>query len=113
MPAPPFLLSRWEHENGGAGMRLGADAAYGSQAMANDRVTCQRCGCEFDCSPSTETECWCSKEAFRVPMTLPREAGDVRGCLCPSCLRSLQRNSAPRAKSDQRTVDSVMKKLFV
>jgi hypothetical protein len=98
------LLSRWEHQNGGALVALGADAAYGDQAMANDRIACQRCGCELDFSPSTETQCWCAKEAFRVPMPLPREAGDVRGCLCPSCLRlaaraPLQRNSAPRAKS--------------
>jgi hypothetical protein len=32
-------------------------------------------------------ECWCAKETFRFPMPLPPEAGDIRGCLCPSCLR--------------------------
>ena len=38
-------------------------------------------------APSKAGECWCAKETFRVPMPLPPEAGGIRGCMCPSCLR--------------------------
>ena len=55
--------------------------------MAPDRIVCERCGSEFDCSPSKEGECWCAKETFRGPMPLPPEAGGIRACMCPSCLR--------------------------
>ncbi len=55
--------------------------------MAPDRIAWERCGGEFDCSPSYKGECWCAKETFRVPISLPPEAGDIRSCLCPSCLR--------------------------
>jgi len=44
-------------------------------------LTCARCGATFDCGLSAE--CWCSAEAFRVPM-----GGDLsEDCLCPDCLR--------------------------
>ena len=33
------------------------------------------------------TAAWCAKETFWLPMPLPPEAGGIRGCLCPSCLR--------------------------
>jgi hypothetical protein len=46
------------------------------------RLACARCGTEFSCSLSGP--CWCSDEAFRVPM--PTDGGD---CLCPQCLRKL------------------------
>jgi hypothetical protein len=59
--------------------------------MATERIVCERCGSEFDCLPSREAVCWCAKEAFRLPMPLPPEAGGSRGCLCPSCLRLVAR----------------------
>jgi len=46
------------------------------------RLACTRCGTEFGCSLSGP--CWCSDEAFRLPM--PMDGGD---CLCPDCLRKL------------------------
>jgi hypothetical protein len=55
--------------------------------MAPNRLTCERCGGEFYCSPSSGDECWCAKETFRVPVPLPLEAGGISSCLCPSCLR--------------------------
>jgi hypothetical protein len=50
------------------------------------RLACARCGAEFSCSLSGP--CWCSDEAFRVPM--PTDDGD---CLCPQCLRKLATQS--------------------
>jgi hypothetical protein len=49
---------------------------------ARRRLACAGCGTEFGCNPSGP--CWCSDEAFRVPM--PADGGD---CLCPACLRKL------------------------
>jgi hypothetical protein len=46
------------------------------------RLACPRCGTEFSCSLSGL--CWCSDEAFRLPM--PTDGSD---CLCPDCLRKL------------------------
>jgi hypothetical protein len=46
------------------------------------RLACVRCGTEFGCSLSGA--CWCSDEAFRLPM--PADDSD---CLCPQCLRKL------------------------
>jgi hypothetical protein len=53
------------------------------------RLACAACGTEFNCSLSGP--CWCSEEAFRLPM--PTDGVD---CLCPNCLRTLaeQRASA-------------------
>jgi hypothetical protein len=48
------------------------------------RVTCERCGVGFNCSPSGD--CWCAAESFRLPMPEP---GAPSGCLCPSCLRAV------------------------
>jgi hypothetical protein len=46
------------------------------------RLACAGCGTEFGCS--LPGPCWCSNEAFRLPM--PMDGGD---CLCPDCLRKL------------------------
>jgi hypothetical protein len=46
------------------------------------RLACAACGTEFSCSLSGP--CWCSDEAFRLPM--PTDDSD---CLCPDCLRKL------------------------
>ncbi|KRR12491.1 hypothetical protein CQ12_39060 [Bradyrhizobium jicamae] len=56
------------------------------------RLACARCSTEFGCNPSGP--CWCSDEAFRMPM--PVDGGD---CFCPDCLRTLakQRTSAGAA----------------
>jgi hypothetical protein len=45
-------------------------------------LSCCRCGTEFTCSLSAQ--CWCAKEAARLPM--PVESDD---CLCRDCLRQL------------------------
>jgi hypothetical protein len=55
--------------------------------MPPERIVCDRCGSQFDCSPAIDSECWCVGEAFRLPMPLPPEVGNIRNCLCPSCLR--------------------------
>jgi hypothetical protein len=44
------------------------------------RLACAACGTEFGCNPSGP--CWCSDEAFRMPMPV-----DGSDCLCPDCLR--------------------------
>ncbi len=46
------------------------------------RLACAGCGVEFGCNPSGP--CWCSAEAFRLPM--PKDGSD---CLCPNCLRKM------------------------
>jgi hypothetical protein len=52
------------------------------EQQAPRRLACARCGIEFSCSLAGP--CWCSDEAFRLPM--PTDGGD---CLCPRCLRKL------------------------
>src|SRR6202020_1571796 len=64
---------------------------YPTGAMPPNRVTCERCRAEFECSASGETECWCVRETYRLPMPLPLEADPVTTCLCPSCLRAAAR----------------------
>jgi hypothetical protein len=64
-----------------------AHASCGEQPMARRRIACKRCGREFDCSPSGNGECWCTKETYRVPMPVAPKAGGAESCLCPSCLR--------------------------
>ncbi|WP_354066822.1 cysteine-rich CWC family protein [Bradyrhizobium sp. OAE829] len=56
------------------------------------RLDCAGCGTEFSCSLSGP--CWCSEEAFRMPMPL-----DGSDCLCPACLRQ----AAARASSAAAT----------
>jgi hypothetical protein len=57
--------------------------------MASNRLTCERCGSNFDCSPSSDGECWCAKETYRLPMPSARENSGIKSCLCPSCLRKI------------------------
>ena len=51
------------------------------------RLACASCGAEFGCNLSGP--CWCSDEAFRMPV--PVDGGD---CLCPDCLRKLAKRRA-------------------
>jgi hypothetical protein len=44
------------------------------------RLSCERCGREFDCGLGGD--CWCAAEPYRLP--LPAGSAD---CLCPDCLR--------------------------
>jgi hypothetical protein len=44
------------------------------------RLACANCGTEFGCN--LYGPCWCSDEAFRMPMPV-----DNSDCLCPDCLR--------------------------
>ena len=44
------------------------------------RLSCERCGREFDCGVGGA--CWCEAEPYRLP--LPTGGSD---CLCPDCLR--------------------------
>jgi hypothetical protein len=55
------------------------------------RLACAGCGAEFGCNPSGP--CWCSAEAFRLPM--PKDGGD---CLCPDCLRKAAAHAAAASK---------------
>jgi hypothetical protein len=52
------------------------------QLPSSRRLACASCGAEFGCNPSGP--CWCSDEAFRMPMPV-----DGSDCLCPDCLRKL------------------------
>ena len=66
--------------------------------MAADRIACESCGSEFDCSPSKEGECWCAKETFRVPMPCRQKLEASRVVCAPSVCdwrhtRSLGRES--------------------
>jgi hypothetical protein len=55
-----------------------------SESPPSRRLACAACGTEFGCNLSGP--CWCSDEAFRMP--IPVDGGD---CLCPDCLRQLAR----------------------
>jgi len=58
------------------------------ESQPSRRLACEECGTEFGCHLSGP--CWCSEEAFRMPV--PTDGGD---CLCPDCLRKLaQRRGA-------------------
>ncbi|HYB11060.1 MAG TPA: hypothetical protein VEJ16_15450 [Alphaproteobacteria bacterium] len=46
--------------------------------------TCAGCGRQFTCCPAGE--CWCGREAVRLP--LPAEGYDAN-CYCPTCLQKL------------------------
>jgi hypothetical protein len=52
-------------------------------APAPRKLVCAGCGAAFDCGLGGD--CWCSAEAFRLP--LPDEAS-AEDCLCPACLRA-------------------------
>jgi hypothetical protein len=46
--------------------------------------TCPGCGAQFICCPAGD--CWCGREAFRMP--LPALGYDA-ACYCPTCLQKL------------------------
>ncbi|MHB0928326.1 MAG: cysteine-rich CWC family protein [Candidatus Nanopelagicales bacterium] len=59
-------------------------------ALATRQMTCERCGSAFGCRDKGEAgSCWCSREAFKLPIPLPEGAGEYTDCLCPSCLREV------------------------
>ncbi len=61
------------------------------------RKTCQRCGAAFGCG-ATGDPCWCSDEAFRLPLPNPGES-EFTDCLCTHCLREVAASAglSPRA----------------
>jgi hypothetical protein len=76
-------------------------------ALATRQLRCERCGTVFGCRNLGETgSCWCSMEAFQLPMPLPENAGPFEDCLCPTCLRAiaaeLQSKGHGPAGPDQR-----------
>jgi hypothetical protein len=46
------------------------------------KLTCEACGAAFGCTLGGP--CWCSEEAYRLPLP---PAGSGADCLCPDCLR--------------------------
>lgn len=59
-------------------------------ALATRQVRCERCGAAFGCrNLGTDDLCWCSREAFRLPVPLPEGVGPFEDCLCPACLRAI------------------------
>jgi len=59
-------------------------------ALATRQLRCERCGTVFGCRNLGETgSCWCSMEAYRLPLPLPDDVGPFEECLCPSCLREI------------------------
>jgi hypothetical protein len=58
-----------------------------SETPTSRRLFCAKCGVEFGCN--LVGPCWCSDEAFRMPM--PVDGGD---CLCPDCLRKAAARAA-------------------
>ena len=78
LPAEYNALRCEPEINSAEGCRPAHDKPVRKSARAPPRL--RRCGTEFSCNPSGP--CWCSEEAFRLPM--PVDGGD---CLCPDCLR--------------------------
>jgi len=59
-------------------------------ALATRQLHCERCGTVFGCRNLGEAgECWCSMEAFALPVPLPDDVGTFEDCLCPTCLREI------------------------
>ncbi len=58
-------------------------------ALASRQTRCERCGAVFGCRNLGDGLCWCSAEAFRLPVPLPEGVGPYRDCLCPACLREV------------------------
>ena len=59
-------------------------------SLATRQSTCERCGTQFGCrNLGEEGSCWCSNEAFRLPVPLPEGVGPFGDCLCPRCLREV------------------------
>ncbi|HEX9043536.1 MAG TPA: cysteine-rich CWC family protein [Candidatus Limnocylindrales bacterium] len=66
-------------------------------ARATRQTRCERCGTTFGCrNLGEEGSCWCSLEAFRLPVPLPEGVGPFGDCLCPACLRSIAAELAAR-----------------
>lgn len=58
--------------------------------LATRQLRCERCGTTFGCrDQGEEGSCWCSREAFRLPVPLPEGVGPYADCLCPTCLRAV------------------------
>ena len=58
--------------------------------LATRQNQCERCGTTFGCrDKGAEGECWCSREAFKLPVPLPEGVGPYGDCLCPACLREV------------------------
>ena len=55
------------------------------------RLSCARCGTAFDCGLGDD--CWCAAEPFRLPVTATTD----EDCLCPACLRKLQKHWSGKA----------------
>jgi len=60
---------------------------------AERRLICEGCGQEFGCARDNIAACWCSAEAYRLP--LPTAGGRTAGCLCPACLRQTAAKALP------------------
>ena len=59
-------------------------------ALATRQLRCERCGTVFGCRNLGEAgSCWCSMEAFALPLPLPADVGPFEDCLCPNCLRQI------------------------
>ena len=59
-------------------------------ALATRQWRCERCGTVFGCRNLGDAEnCWCSQEAFQLPVPLPDDVGPFEDCLCPRCLREI------------------------
>ncbi len=50
------------------------------------RMTCERCGAAFGCTP--EGTCWCAEEAVSLPLPKPGTSR-FSDCLCRACLRAV------------------------
>jgi len=60
------------------------------QSLATRQTRCERCGSTFGCRNLGEAgSCWCSREAFRLPVPLPEGVGPYEDCLCPTCIRDI------------------------
>ncbi len=70
-------------------------------ALATRQLQCERCGTTFGCrNDGEEGSCWCSREAFRLPVPLPDAVGPYADCLCPACIRAVAdelQDQRPRA----------------
>lgn len=61
---------------------------------AERRLTCHRCSNQFACLRDNIAACWCNAEPYRLPMSVPPDAGRSGDCFCPDCLRALAEKTA-------------------
>ena len=62
------------------------DSVADEKAPRLRRLACAACGADFSCT--LNGPCWCSDEAFRLPVPpKPASDGGAGDCLCPDCLR--------------------------